>query len=133
MGDQAFVASSLKLMAAEDIDALVKHATDCAEGECSIDEVDDLVDTLKQQQKELHDQVDKIRVMIKSLEVTNQQGSRDEVKETVRAIMRIFAVSDKASGNDFPYSGGMATGYSGEVGDGPTTAYDALKPKAYTP
>jgi hypothetical protein len=125
-------ATRLNLMSVEEMERLVNQATECSEGECSIDEVDDLLDVLKTQQKDLHDRVDQIRRMIKSLEIVNAKGNRDEVRDTVKAIMRIFAISDAASGNNFPYSG-TATGYSGEVGDGPTTAYDALNPKPWKP
>ena len=52
----------------------------------------------------------------------------DEVRDTVRAIARLFMMGDKASGNDYP-SMGTPMGYSGEVGDGPSTAYDVLSPK----
>lgn len=37
---------------------------------------------------------------------------------------------DKASGNDYP-SLSKPTGWSGEVGDGPTDAYKALNPKPW--
>jgi hypothetical protein len=35
-----------------------------------------------------------------------------------------------ASGNDYK-STGIATGYSGEVGDGPSDAYKSLNPKPW--
>ena len=110
------------------------HATDCAEGECSIDEVSDLIDVLKAQQKELFERVEKVREVIKSLEHVNSQDNRkvDQVRETVRALYRVFQLGDKASGNDYP-SLSKPTGWSGEVGDGPKTAYDALPPKKYKP
>ena len=109
------------------------HANECLESECSLDEVDGLIDALKTQQRELQKRVDDVASMISSLEKVNNAGSGrevDEVRETVRAIFRIFQLGDKASGNDYPALT-KPTGWSGEVGSGPTTAYDALPPKKW--
>ena len=118
-------------MSQEESDTILKHATDCVEGECSLDEIDDLIVMLKGQQKELYDRVSQVKEMISTLETVNSKTdgrSVDEVRETVRALFRVFQLGDKASGNDYP-SLSKATGWSGEVGKGPTTAYDALPPK----
>jgi hypothetical protein len=119
-------------MTAEENEAILKHATECAEGECSLDEVSDLIDVLKSQQKELYDRVEKVKSMIKTLEHVNAQDDRkvDEIRETVRAIFRVFQLGDKASGNDYPALS-KPTGWSGDVGDGPKTAWDALPPKKW--
>jgi len=119
-------------MSAEETETLMSKASGCADGECSIDEVADLIDVLKAQQKELSSRVEEVRNMIKSLEDVNQGSERkvDEVRETVRAIYRIFQLGDKASGNDYPKLS-RPTGYTGDVGKGPKTAYDALPPKKY--
>jgi hypothetical protein len=121
-------------MTKEETEKLLTTATDCAEGECSLDEVQDLIDVLKVQQKELYDRVQEIRDMVKSLEIVNTKDARrvDEVRETVRAIYRIFQLGDKASGNDYPKLS-RPTGWSGDVGKGSQTAYDALPPKKYKP
>eukprot|EP00545_Synedropsis_sp_CCMP1620_P012731 CAMPEP_0119004844 /NCGR_PEP_ID=MMETSP1176-20130426/1385_1 /TAXON_ID=265551 /ORGANISM="Synedropsis recta cf, Strain CCMP1620" /LENGTH=154 /DNA_ID=CAMNT_0006956597 /DNA_START=88 /DNA_END=552 /DNA_ORIENTATION=- len=130
---QMVSATSLRIMPADQMEALIAEAEECSEGECSVDDVGNLLDTLKIQQKDLGVKIDEIKKMITTLEKMNDKDmDRDEVRETVRAIMRIFTISDKASGNDFPYSGNP-TGYSGEIGDGPTTAYSALNPKPYKP
>ena len=120
----------LGLISVSENEAVLKHADDCYKGECSIDEVSELIHVLQEQQKELHTRVNDVKGMIKSLETVNSQDDRkvDEVRETVRAIFRVFQLGDKASGNDYP-SLSRATGWSGEVGDGPTTAYDALPPR----
>ena len=120
-------------MSPSENEAILKQAGDCYEGECSIDEVDDLIAILQAQQKELHARVNEVKGMINSLESVNSKDERkvDEVRETVRAIFRIFQLGDKASGNDYPKLS-RPTGWSGEVGDGPTTAYDALPPKRVT-
>ena len=54
----------------------------------------------------------------------------DEVRETVRALYRVFQLGDKASGNDYPALS-KPMGWSGEIGNGPKTAYDCLPPKPY--
>jgi hypothetical protein len=122
--------TQLQLMTPEESDAIMKHAKDCVDGECSLDEIDDLITMLKGQQKELYDRVAQVKDMVSTLEKVNKSDSRsvDEIRETVRAIFRVFQLGDKASGNDYP-SLSKPTGWSGEVGKGPTTAYDALPPK----
>ncbi len=121
---------ALGLMSAAENEAILKKAQNCFEGECNLDDVDDLLQVLQEQQKELHNRVSQVKEVIKSLEKVNAQDERkvDEIRETVRAIFRVFQLGDKASGNDYPKLS-RPTGWSGEVGDGPTTAYDALPPK----
>ena len=111
----------------------MKTANDCAEGECSLDDVDELISVLQQQQKELSARVEDVKSMISQLESMNRNDDRkvDEVRETVRALFRIFQMGAKSSGNDYP-SLSKPTGWSGEVGDGPQSAYDALPPKKWT-
>merc|ERR1712224_1000130 len=96
------------------------------------DEIDGLISLLKEQQKEASVRLDDIKDMIKSLETVNEADDRsvDEIRETVRAIWRVFQLGDKASGNDYPALS-KPTGWTGEVGSGPTTAYDALPPKPF--
>jgi hypothetical protein len=124
--------TTLSLMSTAEVDSLMKHSKDCADGECSLDEVADLIMVLKEQQAELTSRVSEIRGMIKAIEVVNESANRDEdaVRSTVRAIFRIFQMSDKASGNNYPYLS-KAMGYSGDVGSGPTDAYKSLKPKPW--
>ena len=119
-------------MEPEEVEKLLNQASDCAEGECSLDEVGDLIDILKEQQRELYQRVEKVREMISTLESVNEADERkvDEVRETVKAIFRVFQMGAKASGNDYP-SLTRPSGWSGEVGDGPKTAYDALPPKKW--
>lgn len=114
-------------------EAILKQATDCSEGECSLDEVEDLIMVLQAQQKELYERVQKVKGMVENLESLNSKGETrkvDEVRETIRALYRVFQLGDKASGNDYP-SLSRATGWSGDVGDGPKTAYDSLPPKKW--
>jgi hypothetical protein len=125
--------TQLSLMTPSETETLMKTATDCAEGECSLDEVEDLINVLKLQQKELSTRVRDVKTTIESLEKVNTQNDRkvDEVRETVRALFRIFQLGDKSSGNNFP-SLSKPMGWSGDVGDGPKSAYDALPPKKWT-
>ena len=115
-------------------EAILTQAQECHDSECSVDQVDDLIAALKAQQKELSERVNQVKAMRESLESVNGRNDRpvDEIRETVRAIFRVFQLGDKASGNDYP-SLSKPTGWSGEVGSGPTTAYDALPPKKWTP
>ena len=85
-----------------------------------------------EQQHILSQRVKEVDNMIKSLEVLNGSDERetDEVRETVRAIFRVFQMSARGSGNDYPALT-KPTGYSGDVGDGPTDAYKALNPKPW--
>mmetsp|Transcript_29698 Transcript_29698/g.81614 ORF Transcript_29698/g.81614 Transcript_29698/m.81614 type:complete len:157 (-) Transcript_29698:202-672(-) len=126
--------TQLSLMSAEESESLISQATECAEGECAVEDVDDLIQALKDQQKELYDRVEKIKTIVHSLEVINDREDRkvDEVRETVRAIFRVFNLGDKASGNDYP-SLSKPTGFSGEVGKGSQTAWDVLPPKKWKP
>jgi hypothetical protein len=122
----------LALMTQEETDKMFHHATTCVEGECNVDEVDALIDELKAQQKELSSRLNSVNEMIIKLGAQNTQEERktDEVRDTVRAIFRVFQLGDKASGNDYPALK-RATGWTGDVGGGPTTAYDALPPKKW--
>lgn len=124
--------TQLNLLSQEESDKVLSTASDCVEGECSLDEIDGLITLLKDQQKEASSRLDEIKSMIKSLETVNSSDDRsvDEIRETVRAIFRVFQLGDKASGNDYPALS-KPMGYSGDVGKGPQTAYDALPPKPY--
>mmetsp|Transcript_19700 Transcript_19700/g.32597 ORF Transcript_19700/g.32597 Transcript_19700/m.32597 type:complete len:162 (-) Transcript_19700:313-798(-) len=117
------------LMSMEELDTLMASGKTCEESECSVDDVDMLIGELLDQQRELYGRVKQLKTEIKLLDELNE-GERnvDEIQETVRAIARIFQLGAKASGNDYPALS-RPTGYSGEVGDGPKTAFDVLDPK----
>eukprot|EP00978_Attheya_sp_CCMP212_P008475 scaffold19905_cov49-Attheya_sp.AAC.2 len=109
-------------MTVEEVDMLIKKATSFEKGECSLDEVENLTKELQSQQKMVHDRIDQTNKLIDSLDHVNVQDSREvnEVREAVRAISRSFQLGDKASCNAYPPPS-MPMGYSGAVGDGPTT------------
>jgi hypothetical protein len=115
--------TQLNIMTPEETETILKKADSCAEGECSIDDVTELISILKEQQKEIYDRLIDIKASIKSLESVNESDERkvDEVRETVRSLFRIFQLGAKASGNDYPALM-KPSGWSGEVGDGPKTA-----------
>jgi hypothetical protein len=109
---------------------IMAKSLECADGECSIEDVENLLSDLKEQQKVLTGRLAEVTQMISSLYGVNKDDERkvDEVRETVRAIARLFLMGDKASGNDYPALS-KPTGWTGDVGKGATTAYDALPPK----
>jgi hypothetical protein len=67
-------------------------ATGCAEGECAIDDVQDLIHNLEEQKKVIYSRLVEITNMIDTLKKVNAGGERqvDQVRETVRAIARLF-------------------------------------------
>mmetsp|Transcript_27478 Transcript_27478/g.42637 ORF Transcript_27478/g.42637 Transcript_27478/m.42637 type:complete len:158 (-) Transcript_27478:217-690(-) len=118
------------LMSEEETKSIINSAHDCADSECSVEDVEMFLSELKEQQIILRNRLSDVTKMIDELGHVNIGTDRkvDEVRETVRAIARLFMMGDKASGNDYPMMG-TPMGYSGEVGEGPKTAYDVLSPK----
>jgi DNA repair exonuclease SbcCD ATPase subunit len=80
-------------MTDDETNALMKHANDCVEGECSIDEVSDLLNVLKNTEKELEDRLEKIMNMVAHLQHVNEKESRktDEVRAFVKDMLRVFS------------------------------------------
>ncbi|OEU15772.1 hypothetical protein FRACYDRAFT_269481 [Fragilariopsis cylindrus CCMP1102] len=113
------------IMSDEETASILKKSEECAASECSLDEVDDLVVTLKDTQKELEVRLEKIMNMISHLQHINEKEERktDEVREFVKDMLRVFN-TDKPM--VFPQ------GYAGDVGKGSQTAYDVLPPKKWT-
>jgi len=62
--------------------------------------------------------LEEIMNMVAHLQKLNAADKRksDDVRAYVRDLLSVFG----------PNKGGFATGFSGDIGDGPTTAYDAL-------
>ena len=81
-------------MSVAEIESVISEAQSCAEGECAIDEVESLITNLQGQQSLLSKRIEEISGLIKELEHVNGQDERpvDEVRETVRAIFRIFSL-----------------------------------------
>lgn len=93
----SFTQTRLSLMTPDETESLLKRAEDCADSECAIDDVAELVDLLHTQQKELYERVQKIKETVDALEKINKAEDRpvDEIRETVRAIFRVFQLGDK--------------------------------------
>lgn len=71
----------------------------------------------------MSDRLGEIMNMVAHLQTVNAADKRkaDDVRSYVRDLLRVFDTN----------TGGFATGFSGDIGDGPTTAYDALEPKPW--
>jgi len=113
------------IMTEDETAAVLKKSEECVESECSLDEVDDLVVTLKDTEKELRSRLENIENMIAHLQHINEKEERktDEVREFVRDMLRVFNTDKPIV---FP------TGFSGDIGKGTQTAYDVLPPKKWT-
>jgi hypothetical protein len=70
----------------------MQTAGDCVEGECSLEEVGELIHVLKGTQSELSDRLDKVMNMIAHLQHINQKEERktDEVRRFVSDMLRVF-------------------------------------------
>jgi len=82
-----------------------------------------LISELKDQEKEMTERLDSIMNMIGHLQHINEKEERktDEVKSFVRDVLRVF----EHGGKHYPIS------FTGDIGKGSTTAYDALPPKPW--
>lgn len=62
------------------------------EGECSIDEVSELLTVLKSTEQELEDRLEKIKKMVSDLDHINEKEERktDEVRALVQDLLRVF-------------------------------------------
>ena len=81
------------ILSDEETDAILKSAHECAESECSVDDVSSLVFELKGQQVEMEARLKKISSMISELEHLSGKSNRnkDEVKAFVKDMMRVFS------------------------------------------
>lgn len=106
--------------------ALLDAAEDCAAGECSLDDVSDLIEQLQEQEQILQARIDKVMNMVSHLQHANEKEDRstDELKQLIQDTLRVFSQT-KARFNP--------TGYAGEVGKGSQTAWDVLAPKKWSP
>ena len=86
--------TSLNIMTPSELESIINEAEACAGGECALDEVDSLINNLLEQQKMLNKRIGEIDELVQDLEHINGKDNRpvDEVKDTVKAIFRIFAL-----------------------------------------
>jgi hypothetical protein len=113
------------IMSEEEVSAILTSATECADGECSVEDVDELLMELKEQEKVLEERLEKIMNMINHLQHVNEKEERqtDEVRAFVRDMLRVFAHEKNP--------GFSSSGFTGDVFG--KTAYDALPPKKWKP
>jgi hypothetical protein len=86
-------------MSNDETDAVLKHAGDCMEGECSVDEIDDLVKLLKDTEKELETRLENIMNMVAHLQHINKKEERqtDDVRALVKDMLRVFSTDVSAT------------------------------------
>jgi len=111
------------IMSEEEITAILDKAHDCVESECAVADVNDLIAELNDQQKVLTQRLETIMNVVAHLQHANESEARktDDVRAIVKDMLRVFTTQN----------GKFAMGFSGDIGDGPTTAYDALPPKPW--
>ena len=112
-------------MTDEETKAILQSADECAQGECSVDDVAELIYELKEQQKLMEARLESVMNAVAHLQHLNEKAQddekkRNEVKALVKDLLRVFS-TDKAA---FPISG-----FSGDISKKTLTAYDALPPK----
>ena len=113
------------ILSEDEVTSIMKAAEDCAQGECSLDDVSELIFELEEQQKLMQERLDKTVNIIGALKEMNAKAEdRDEVRAFVKDMLRVFS-HEKPS---FPIMG-----FSGDIGDGPKTAWDVLPPKKWSP
>ena len=79
-------------MSDEDTEQVMQTASDCLEGECSLDEVSELLSVLKDAEKDLEGRLDKIMNMVSQLQHLNEKDAREtnEVRAFVKDLLRVF-------------------------------------------
>jgi hypothetical protein len=111
------------LLTEEETQSILSNAQDCADGECSVDDVAELIFELKEQQQLMEERLSAIMNTVSHLQHLNQhEAKRDEVKAMVADLLRVF----KTDTNAFPING-----FSGDISKKTMTAYDVLSPKPY--
>lgn len=107
------------LLSEEETNEILKAATECAEGECSIDDVTSLITDLEDQKILLQKRLDRTMNLVAQLQHLNEKEEREvsEVRSFLKDLTYVFTHDEKKH---------FATGYSGEINDGPKTAWDVL-------
>jgi hypothetical protein len=117
------------LLSDEETQVILSSAEDCAAGECSVDDVEELLVELKDQQRTMEVRLDTVMNVVARLQKatigTNEREIKgNQVEGLVQDLSRVFQ-TDKP--------GFHTSGYAGDMGDGPTTAYEVLPPKKCKP
>jgi hypothetical protein len=115
------------IMSEAETDSVLQSAADCADGECSVDDVTEFLSDLQEQKKVLQQRLDQIMNMIADLQHLNEHEDRepDSVRALVRDMLRVFSHDEKGR------SGFVPSGYTGDIGT--TDAYSSLAPKKWKP
>ncbi|GKY99408.1 hypothetical protein MPSEU_000895500 [Mayamaea pseudoterrestris] len=117
------------LLSEEETQSIIQSAQECAAGECSIDDVSDLISELREQEKILSARLESVMNMISDLQYINEKEERqtDEVRAFVSDMLRVFSLTRGSETQS------LATGFSGDISKGTKTAYDSLNPKPWKP
>jgi seryl-tRNA synthetase len=120
------------ILAEEELEKIKTTAADCIKY-AHRDEISNLIKELKDQQKQMEARLDNIKTMVDDLQYVNQKEERktDEVRSFVQDMLRVFTERDMPAGSG--KGSHYPIGYSGDIGKGATTAYDALPPKKWSP
>lgn len=112
------------LLSDDETQSILQTADECAAGECSVDDVAELIYELKEQQHLMEERLSVIMNAVAHLQHANEakERKRDEVKAMVKDLLRVFS-TEKAA---FP-----ASGFSGDISKKTLTAYDVLSPKPW--
>lgn len=92
------------LISNEDTEQVLQTAGDCIEGECSLDEVSELLGLLHDAEKDLEGRLDKIMNMVSHLQHLNDKEERktDEVRGFVKDLLRVFNTEVSATSRPDP-------------------------------
>ncbi|EJK52869.1 hypothetical protein THAOC_27807 [Thalassiosira oceanica] len=149
------------VMTEAEITAILDQAHECAEGECAVDDVEDLIAELRTQQKVLSERLDTIMNAVAHLQTANESSDRKTGELLWEFLLRApFArfwigtersktfFADLLEKNVYPADdvralikdvmrvfstekGQYANAFSGDIGSGAQTAYDVLPPKPW--
>jgi len=119
----------LHLMADKEADALISGAIECADSECSVEDIDNFVSELKSQEKVLQERLAKISSIIASLEGGNVADERDVPYMKSLLADLATAVFDTRGSHDPNGPSTPPMGYPGDKFKG--DAYSSLNPKQW--
>ena len=82
-------------MTEDEITAVLDKAHGCVEGECAVNDVDDLIGELKDQQKVLNERLETIMNVVSHLQHANVSDARktDDVRAIVKDMLRVFTTA----------------------------------------
>ena len=80
------------LLTESEVDMIIKSTNDCAESECSVEDVNNLLIDLRDQKEQMEHRLQIVENMMYKLEHMNDANDRevDAVRQTVRDFLRVF-------------------------------------------